>query len=562
MSLPVSTSSAQTQNSNSVVNRPTANYRPSLWGDRFLSLANNSMETYGNLEQVQKLKEEVQRMLMAPVDKPLQKLELIDAIQRLGVSYHFESEIDSVLQEIHKYYYYNEDEQEISGHGLYTVALRFRLLRQQGYNIPSDVFNKFKDSKGNFRESLIDDVRGILCLYEASHMRVHGEDILDEALDFTTARLESMVTADSNPSVVAQVSRALQRPLRKCLPRLEARHYLSIYQESSSFNEVLLNFAKLDFNILQGQHQKELVHLSRWWKDLNIPIELSFARDRLVELYFWILGVYFEPQYALARRILTKIACMLSIIDDAFDSYGTFEELELFTDAVKRWDINCIDQLPQYMKLIYKALLDVYEEIEEEMSKEGRFYRVYYAKEEMKNQVQAYFVEAKWLNENYVPTFEEYMNNALVSCAYSTMTTLSFVGMGDIVTKEAFDWVFSHPRMVKAAEIINRLMDDIVSTEFEQQSGHVVTGIECYMKQHGVSKQEVHEEFQRQIVNAWKDMNEELLKPTQVPMPLLLRILNLARVMDLLYKNEDAYTHLGGVLTEGVTSLLVDPVLL
>ncbi|KAG6685679.1 hypothetical protein I3842_12G123900 [Carya illinoinensis] len=563
MSLPVSSLlSTQTQNSNSVVDRPAANYRPSLWGDHFLSFADNSMETYENLEQVQKLKEEVQRMLMAPIDEQLQKLELIDAIQRLGVSYHFESEIDSVLQQIHEYYYYSEDELEISGHGLYTVALRFRLLRQQGYNVPSDVFNKFKDNKGNFKESLIDDVRGILCLYEASHMRVHGEDILDEALDFTTTHLESMVTAYSNPSIATQASRALWRPLRKCLPRLEARHYLSIYQESGSFNEVLLKFAKLDFNILQRQHQKELAHLSRWWKDLDVATELSFARDRVVELYFWILGVYFEPQYDLARRILTKIICMASIIDDAFDVYGIFEELELFTDAVKRWDINCIDQLPQYMKLIYKALLDVYEEIEEEMSKEGRFYRVYYAKEEMKNLVQSYFVEAKWFNEKYVPTFEEYMNNALVSCGYSALTTLSFVGMGDIVTKEAFDWVFSHPRMVKAAEIISRLMDDIVSTDFEQQRGHIVSGIECYMKQHGVSKQEVHEEFQRQIVDAWKDMNEELLKPTQMPMPLLLRILNLARVMDLLYKNEDAYTNLGGELIEGVTSLLVNPVLL
>ncbi|KAG7953730.1 hypothetical protein I3843_12G124000 [Carya illinoinensis] len=552
MSLQVSAISTQTQNPNSVVKRPVANYRPSVWRDRFLSFANNSMETYGNLEQVQKLKEEVRRMLMAPIDKSSQKLELIDAIQRLSKSYHFEIEIDSILQEIHKYYYYSEDESKISDHDLYTIALRFRLLRQQGYNIPSDVFNKFKDSKGNFKESLIDDVQGILCLYEASHVRVHGEDILDEALDFTTAHLELMLTANSNPFIATQVSRALQRPLRKCLPRLEGRHYLSIYQESGSFNEVLLNFAKLDFNILQGQHQKELAHLSRWWKDLDVATELSFVRDRVVELYFWILGV----------RILTKIICTISIIDDAFDAYGILEELVLFTDAVKRWDINCTDQLPQYMKLMYKAHMDVYEEIEEEMSKEGRFYCVYYAKEAMKHQVQAYFVEAKWFNEKYVPTFEEYMNNALVSCGYFALTTLSFVGMGDILTKEAFDWVFSRPRMLKAAEIINRLMDDIVSTDFEQQRGQVVSGIECYMKQHGVSKQAVHEEFQKQIVNAWKDMNEELLKPTQVPMPLLVRILNLARVIDLLYKDEDAYTHIGGILIEGVTSLLIDPVLL
>ena len=96
--------------------------------------------------------------------------------------------------------------------------------------------------------------------------------------------------------------------------------------------------------------------------------------------------------------------------------------------------------------------------------------------------------------------------------------------------------------------------------QFEQESGQVVSGIECYMKLHGVSKQEVHEEFRKQVVNAWKDINKECIRPTEVPVPLLMRVLNLARVMDLLYKDEDAYTHLGEVMIEGVTSLLVDPV--
>ncbi|KAL4593838.1 hypothetical protein ACB092_M009800 [Castanea dentata] len=50
---------------------------------------------------------------------------------------------------------------------------------------------------------------------------------------------------------------------------------------------------------------------------------------------------------------------MASTIDDIYDAYGTYDELELFTDAIKRWDINRIDQLPEYMKLCYKALLDV-----------------------------------------------------------------------------------------------------------------------------------------------------------------------------------------------------------
>ncbi|KAG6655098.1 (-)-germacrene D synthase-like [Carya illinoinensis] len=557
-SLPVSRIPTQTLSPISGVNRPLATFRPSIWGDHFISYGSKSMEiTSETLEEVQRLKEKVHNMLMAPVDNISQKLELIDAIQRLGVSYHFESEIDDIIQQIHN----NDDNTGDSHDDLYTISLRFRLLRQQGYNTPSDVFSKFKDSEGrNFKESIIHDVRGILSLYEASHMRVHGEDILDEALHFTTTQLESMVS-NLNPSVAAQVRRALERPLRKWLPRLEARHYFSTYPETASFNEVVLNFAKLDFNILQRLHQKEVSELSRWWKEyLGVPEKISYVRDRVVELYFmWILGTYFEPQYSHGRMMLGKVVCLVSIIDDTYDAYGTFEELKLFTDAILRWDNCCIEQLPEYMKSIYKAVLDLTKEIEEEMSKEGRIYARYYTKEAFKTVAQAYFVEAKWMKEKYIPTVEEYMSNALVSGGYVAVTTLSFLGMRD-ATKEVFDWSCSNPKIVRAAETICRLMDDLVSSEFEQKRGHVVSAIDCYIKQHNVTRHKVEEEFKKQIEDAWKDINNEFLKPTQVPKHFLERVLNLSRVMDVIYKDDDGYTKVTQVLIDGVTSLLVDPV--
>ena len=43
-------------------------------------------------------------------------------------------------------------------------------------------------------------------------------------------------------------------------------------------------------------------------------------------------------------------------------------------------------------------------------------------------------------------------------------------------------------------------------------------------------------------------------------MPILMRVLNLARVIDVIYKNEDGYTHSGTVLKDFVTSMLIDPV--
>lgn len=82
----------------------------------------------------------------------------------------------------------------------------------------------------------------------------------------------------------------------------------------------------------------------------------------------------------------------------------------------------------------------------------------------MKQLSQAYFIEAKWYHENYVPTFEEYMENALISAGYIMVTITSFVGiLGEIVTEEIFNWASNNPKIVKASSTIARLMDDIVS---------------------------------------------------------------------------------------------------
>ena len=64
------------------------------------------------------------------------------------------------------------------------------------------------------------------------------------------------------------------------------------------------------------------------------------------------------------------------------------------------------------------------------------------------------------------------------------------------------------------------------------------------MKQHGVSEQQAYDELHKQIENAWKDINEESLRPTAVPMLLLSRLLNFARSGDVMYKgHKDMFSH-------------------
>ncbi|GAB4850270.1 hypothetical protein Ancab_029566 [Ancistrocladus abbreviatus] len=138
----------------------------------------------------------------------------------------------------------------------------------------------------------------------------------------------------------------------------------------------------------------------------------------------------------------------------------------------------------------------------------------------MKSSVRAYFEESKWLDKGYMPTMEEYM---------------------------------------KAISVICRVMDDMVSHKFEQEREHVPTAVECNMKQYGVSEEQACHEFNKQVEDAWKDTNQACLKPTATSSSVLTRMVNLARVIDLLYKEQDCYTH-STKLKDFVTSLFLDSI--
>ncbi|XP_056164795.1 (-)-germacrene D synthase-like [Syzygium oleosum] len=555
-------SSSPAQQRSHVAQRRSGNFHPNIWGDYFLKYTSdsNSMSSQGIAgERIERLRGEVRKMLTGDMDKPSRKLNLIDQIQRLGLAYHFEIEIDEQLEQIHKSYF--EFHRGDNDDDLHTTALLFRLLRQQGYNVSCEIFNKFKDDEGNFSKSLIVDVQGLLILFEACHLGFHGDDNLNDALSFTVTHLESIDKGKVSRNLEKEVRHALNQPIHMGLPRIEARHYIQLYQEEPSHNEVLLSLAKLDFNLLQEQHQRELGNITRWWKDLDAERKFPFARDRLVELYFWMLGVYFEPEYKATREILTKVMVIVNIFDDVYDVYATMEELELFTEAIERWDVDAKDGLPEYMQVCYKTLLDLYDEIGYEVTRKGQSYRLFYAKEVMKNHMRAYHAEAKWFHQNHVPTMEEYMPIASVSIGCKLLLGTSFLGMGDIVTKNHFDWLlFSDPKMVKASNVVSRLMNDIASHKLEQDRGHVPSLVEYFMKQYRVTEQEAKEALHKQVVDGWKDMNEELRHPTVVPEFLLVRILNFARVFNVVYNDgTDHFSLAGTKFKELVTSLLVDP---
>ncbi|KAL0368552.1 UNVERIFIED_CONTAM: (-)-5-epieremophilene synthase STPS1 [Sesamum calycinum] len=178
--------------------------------------------------------------------------------------------------------------------------------------------------------------------------------------------------------------------------------------------------------------------------------------------------------------------------------------------AWKSWDVTSGFSL--------EALLELYEQFEEELAQEGRSYAVYYAKE--------------------APPFIEYLKNTLITCTYCYHTTTSLLGT-ESAKREEFEWLSQKPKMLVAGLTICRVIDDIATYEVEKERGQIATGIECYMKENRVTKEEAVNKFFEIATNAWKDINEEFLRPSSCSRDVLIRILNLERIIDVTYKNNE-----------------------
>nr|QHU78619.1 ocimene synthase [Albizia julibrissin] len=539
--------------------RNSANYQPTLWSYDFLQSLNNGFTDEKYEAKERNLLEDVRRMIVNENTEPLAKLELIDDVQRLGLGYRFDKEIkDALHTHVSLEQTRRRTKQSIS---LHEAALSFRLLRDHGYHASPDIFESFKEQNGNFKACLSNDVKGMLNLYEATFLGHQGESILEEAKAFTTTHLRDMNQHLSNDHVLSQaISHALDLPVHRRTRRLEARWYIDAYAQREDANMVLLEAAVLDFNIVQSTLQKDLQEMSRWWKAMGLASELSFSRDRLMECFFWAVGIASEPQHSELRKALTKIACFVTTIDDVYDVYGTLDELELFTASVERWDINAIHVLPKYMKVCFLALYNTVNEMTYEALKEQGHNILPYLTKAWADMLKAFLQEARWSHEKQIPSFEAYFKNAWMSVSGVVFLTHSYFFLNHNFSEESLQSLDPNHDLLRCPSVIFRLCNDLGTSKAELERGEAASSIVCYKHQSGATEENSHKYVRGLLDETWKEMNKARGIESKFSKAFVETALNLARISHCTYQYGDGHGAPDSTSKNRVRLLIVEPV--
>nr|AXY92166.1 terpene synthase 1 [Rhodomyrtus tomentosa] len=551
--------SASTQVSDAQEGRRSANYQPSVWTYNYLQSVvadegrRSRREVELKKEKEQMLEEEVRSALNDGNAQPLTIFSLVDDIERLGLGDHFEEDILRALRRclppgaVHK-------SLDTSLHG---VALSFRILRQHGYEVSQDVFKMFMDGSGSFMKTLGGDVQGMLSLYEASHLAFEGEDILQKARTFAIEHLQNL-NPDVSKDLQDQVNHELELPLHRRMPLLEARRSIEAYSRRGYTN--LLELAATDFNTSQSILQKDLQETLGWWNSVGLAKRLSFARDRLMECFFWAVGIAKEPPLSNCRKGVTKAFALILVLDDVYDVFGTLDELELFTDAVRRWNLDAVEDLPAYMRLCYLALYNSVNEMAYDTLKETGENVIGYLAKVWYDLCKAFLQEAKWSNNKIIPGVEEYLNNGWVSSSGQVMLTHAYFLSSPSMRKEELEALEKYHDLLRLPSLIFRLTNDIASSSAELERGETTNSIRCYMQEKGVSETEARKCVAEQIDTAWQKMNKYMVDRSTFDRSFVRMAYNLARMAHCVYQDGDAIGAPDDQSWTRVHSLIIEPV--
>eukprot|EP00253_Pinus_taeda_P001331 PITA_01331 len=573
----------------SSIPRRTANHHGNVWDDDLIQALHSPYGRPEYSERADELIKEIQQSFFSGMEDRhgdlIKRLQIVECFECLGIARHFQREIQFALDFVYRCW------NELKGIGpgsidfpqtdLNATALAFRALRLHRYsNISSGVFENFKGENGHFfcsSDYTVENdgggdkrLRSMVSLLRASNISFPGEKVMDEATAFTTDYLNKVLlereATDVDQSLFSEVKYALEFPWHCSPPRWEARNFIEIYRQNYSWlklniNQKILELAILDFNILQSVHQKEIQLISRWWRDKDVA-EVDFFRKRHVEYYFVdVIGI-FEPQFSQSRIAFVKTTIIMNILDDLYDTYGTLDELRLFTDALKRQDLSFIETFPESLKMAFKFIINTWNDLTAQVVKmQGRDMSAFIQKNGWEQYVEAYLQDAEWIATKHMPTFSEYLKNGKASTGMCVLNLYPLLLMGELLPHDILEQIYSPSKIHELLELTGRLTDDARDFQDEKEHGQIASGVECYVNDHpGSTIEDALNNINDILDHSFKELNWELLKHDAVPLCCKKFSFGLAIAMQFFFKYRDGFSISNKEIKDQISKVLIEQV--
>ncbi|OMO63295.1 hypothetical protein COLO4_32555 [Corchorus olitorius] len=265
-----------------------------------------------------------------------------------------------------------------------------------------------------------------------------------------------------------QVEESLKMPLHWRFIWTEARNFIDIYQRDDNMNSVLLEFAKLNYNILQSVYIKELQELAKW--------------D----------------------------------------------------------DLEAIEELPEYIKLIYTALYNHASEVAHDTLDDASMDILPFIRKLFEGHIEANFQEAKWINSGHNLTADEYLQVSWITIGGLVAVNYAVVGVvGQYFMYKFLSEFMDHyfvSDLVCVPGYIARLLNDLSTTKDEIERGETLNFINCYMIQEGVSEEEARDHMEGLKRKFWKKLNKYIIEYSVDAPNIAKVVVNMVRVTHRIYR--------------------------
>ncbi|KAJ9168447.1 hypothetical protein P3X46_019968 [Hevea brasiliensis] len=501
------------------------------------------------------------------------RLYMIDNLAKLGIDGHFTEVIATTLDDIHRSW--TQGSEEIFSDPA-CLAMAFRLLRMNGYEISSDTLVNF-DRQENILNSA-SDVKSIWELYKASQMTIfQNEPLLERIYAWTRTYLEKKLAsteAIQDKSLHNEVDYALKHPYAN-LERIESRHYIESYSVDdisllkTSYryfnidNRDLLTFSFQDFNDCQAIYRKEMKYLEKWVEEYSFK-NLKFARQTIAYTYFSIAAVLPDPHLSDARISWAQNCVLTTVVDDFFDFGGSMEELLNLIELVHRWDDHStVGFKSKDVEILFYSIYDTTNDIADKArKKQGRCVRKHLI-DIWIDLLDTMLKESEWARDKLVPTMYEYITNGYVSFGLGPiiLTSLYFLGIKlpeQVVETKEYNNLFMHLSM------IGRLLNDRASVTREGAQGKLNSVSLTIVHDRGsMTEKEAQEEVARLV----ESHRRELLRMVQqtkrsvVPKACKDMFWKTCKILHLFYLGDDGYSS-PHKMVSAVNAVINEPILL